>query len=879
MTDVRIDQQEHGYRNGHQLLGASLRLPSEDQDTVDRLSDMAGSVRPGEVFEPYLTGYPLLSGTHYVLARTWQDREAPRAGCVLTRSLLVPMSYWESFANISQLTALLVPVDRDTKLASTSPADVRGILPKVEDARTVELVEALFLEKRQPIVFFETPEAEAIFTRLLSALWPGLRRNFAGCTFSLAPRKIEGRLFDLLFVPKSARSRFNDWTGRRIDVSSPGSPRHRWSNATAQQIFQSDNPRLVDRDVLGTLREDDRGDESALRLSLLWNELVAKAASTPSAVLGLLDILNATPGGTVQSVASLHPLLKNSIELAAEKLSTDEAWLFFSALLTKMSDKNAIPDEIATVLHHRAVGLARKLPGKALDFFESASYGPRDLPPQLIGAIGDGLDGQELDQADRLELLPAELLTALAARSVLFSRSVFALTKNLGPSWIHKLQGLLASADPALRRALRPIAGSYFIDAALTPLIRPLLDGASDAELTKFAVDVGRACRFAIPEFDQPITDAARDEGSLNALRNAVYACDSGPGSDRFLLSSLRLDVADVVWFHDLQDEERASRLFVALISAASERQVFAAQRDALTRDRMLALLSRNLQNGALGIARILRLGEVDRDRALDLGREILPNLPADASIDLLDNLLARALADAPPHDARVPFFLEEAVGKIGTRHLIHLATDNRASPSRIAQNVALIEGGSETLRSTISYHIDILSERLAYRCGENLGEPAYDAWARLIEQCSSSEAKFKACSTALSFALKSPLLPVSSLIVASFPTIYAELLRSKEGDQYTIPAFVLLPLSFFVDWDRARSAQRDLIETFVRSNWPPHRLLLASLDAGIADSTLDQLRRTGRGRAYIREMDAELPRLSANERHRMHIALSEFRS
>jgi hypothetical protein len=283
MTGTRIDQQQHGYRNGHQLLSASLRLAREDQDTVDRLSDMSGPLRPGETFSPYLTTYPLPSGSFYVLARTWQDLAAPRAGCVLTRSLLVPTTMWEGIDRIDRLFSLLTPIEPGERATALEVGETEARLPTVEDPRMIELVEALFLENRQPIVIFDVTEAEIITLRLLTAFWPSFRRNFSVCTFALASRKIGDRDFDLMFAPKSARTRFSDWSGRRIDMG--GKARHRWSSLTAAHIFQAEHPSLVAHDTLGMLKSDTRGDESVLRLSLLWNELSEKAPSTPTAVL------------------------------------------------------------------------------------------------------------------------------------------------------------------------------------------------------------------------------------------------------------------------------------------------------------------------------------------------------------------------------------------------------------------------------------------------------------------------------------------------------------------------------------------------------------------------------------------------------------------
>ena len=96
MSAVRIEKQVHGYRRGHQLLAGTVTLAERDRDAVGRLSDLEGPLRPGELFDPYLTAYPLPSQEYYVIARTFQDLEAERSGCVLTNSVLIPMEGWEN---------------------------------------------------------------------------------------------------------------------------------------------------------------------------------------------------------------------------------------------------------------------------------------------------------------------------------------------------------------------------------------------------------------------------------------------------------------------------------------------------------------------------------------------------------------------------------------------------------------------------------------------------------------------------------------------------------------------------------------------------------------------------------------------------------------
>ena len=248
---IAIEQQLHGYRHGHELLSTSVRLSMRDQDLLDRLSDVAGPLGPGERFLPYLTCYPLPSGSHYVLARTWQDLAAPRAGCVRTRSLLIRMQDWMSLV---EPVALAEAASVGGPSGSTETISILQMpgkrLPPVEGVGT-ELLEALFLEERMPVAVFGAEMPEVIALRLLTAIWPSYRRNFTLSTFCNSPRSIAKKSFDLVFAPVEARSRFSDWKGRRIDGRRSSIARHRWSASIVDRVFQAQNPSLRGLDVLG----------------------------------------------------------------------------------------------------------------------------------------------------------------------------------------------------------------------------------------------------------------------------------------------------------------------------------------------------------------------------------------------------------------------------------------------------------------------------------------------------------------------------------------------------------------------------------------------------------------------------------------------------
>ena len=152
-----IEQQLHGYQHGHELLSGTIRLPARDQDLIDRLSDVAGPLAPGERFAPYLTGYPLPSESHYVLARTWHDREAPRAGCVRTRSLIIPMTQWMSEVDPATLAAVANEVGPTVpcKRLSVDASAIRPLPPV--DGPGMELLEAIFLEDSPAVAVFGAP--------------------------------------------------------------------------------------------------------------------------------------------------------------------------------------------------------------------------------------------------------------------------------------------------------------------------------------------------------------------------------------------------------------------------------------------------------------------------------------------------------------------------------------------------------------------------------------------------------------------------------------------------------------------------------------------------------------------------------------------------
>lgn len=95
-------------------------------------------------------------------------------------------------------------------------------------------------------------------------------------------------------APKDARAKFADWNGRRVDGRSIQGGEHRWTDTIVSGVFDQPFPKLLSANEIGLVGggDQDIDNAAAFRIALLWDELVAKLHTTPTAALGLLDIAN-----------------------------------------------------------------------------------------------------------------------------------------------------------------------------------------------------------------------------------------------------------------------------------------------------------------------------------------------------------------------------------------------------------------------------------------------------------------------------------------------------------------------------------------------------------------------------------------------------------
>lgn len=819
-----LDQQLHGYRHGHELLSTSTSLPKSDQTLIDRLSDIAGSLSPGEKFPPYLTFYALPSGSHYVIARTWQDLDAPRAGCVRTRSLLVSMSDWVDVQDIEML------VEAATTAGPIAPAEslvldasIAKPLPPVEKSTSMELLEAIFLEDREPIVVFDSEYPELITARLLSAFWPGMRRTFCVSTFARSPRMIQKRSFDLVFAPKDARSRFGDWKGRRIDGRKAGNGRHRWSEAIAQRVFVSPTPSLLLLDALGEMSLDAKGSESALRISLLWEELHSKLATSPNAALGLIDIANTRPTLDIKTVHALELVISDSAQLAAATMPTMEAWRFLAAMTDKLRDLN-IAESVVASIRGTAVNLAAAKPTDAIQGLpEILGAGQRAF---LLSAVGDGVArvlnphvSSQLSNLDEQTLLELVLASPLMIENVLTHfPGLFSLLRVAieGTGEVKRIE--------AGRRMLEFLVDERHVD--LARVVFAGLDGPALVDEVKYLHEVNG---LESPGLRELIVTYAGQKKCASLVRSAAAELGEGNEASALVDALVNPNADDLGWLLSAQQLGATRRLamIASLVHSANRDQLRSMLSDENLLGDTLNLLLGDAPTTYEALFRIVINAHLPPETLVELSVQIIPYLDARISAEVADRalrvLLPRDFGDSILNSLGI--LLNAAGPQLNVAQAFRMGAQRGVSGTVASRNLVAFNSTHSQLRKRFVDAVHAMAMALVDRSRIDISLQASDAAAQLLwaayEQ--NEQENLKASAVLLPALMRATHDQISPLIAAAFPPVYHELRQENVPD---FMSFVFI----FLDWDKCKSARRTLIDAFMNSDWRAIDIALAAV-------------------------------------------------
>ncbi|NTE89424.1 hypothetical protein G6L72_22930 [Agrobacterium rubi] len=757
------------------------------------------------------------------------------------------MEDWANGIDVVELASSLFRDGAISQARTFSLLNEKSSLPTVEPSQTIELLEAIFLEERKPVVVFDAEQPEAITVRLLIAFWPSFRRNFAVTTFALSPRSISGRSFDLIFSSKDARSRFSDWEGRKIDVKKEANPRHRWTVQIAERVFGAEWPSLVKVDALGELTSG--GGEADLRVSLLWNELHAKLQSSPNAALGLLDIANSRSKRNLDAIRTLEPALADAARRAVVQFSPTDAWRFLYALTEKLREFR-LNLSAAKVIRAAAINLAAGNPDEALANIPVVSSGKgRQL---LLGAIGEGLSKIRLEELGRAlaKLPPSELLHLLINSASLTEATLPRLPEFSEPLASEIEYSTAAVQQQARRHLLRYLTSDEH--APLAKVLFPLLD---EQDLLNEAKWLAQINGYASEELAGLLIDRAAQLEQINALRDFISEVEPGPGVDSLLSKLVGPSKEGLAWLvgRPELENERKARLISGILSELNWDQLrsIAAYEAAPKLLQLLAL------EPALNIGLIDTLVRESKQNNEDVILAILKTIPH-ASGDIETRLSRRTVEALLPQEwpdrrAIVQTLLAQIGPKIDISNIIRVGLAKTVPGNIAAANIEIFNCTPPDTRIRFLKSVEEFCRALTARGTIDYGNDGSEhAAAILWDAAIVNPAGFvKASSLLLPFLMKSVDEPAGPLIAAAFPPVYQELKKADEAPDF-------LRFFLFVDWDKCKVARRDLVDQFLISNWRGTDIALAASRAGDVARILRRIKKMG-GSTEIMQVEESL--------------------
>lgn len=869
-VSINIDQQFHGYRRGHQLLSSSCDVSREDQEVITYLSDLSGSLEPGQLFEPYITGYSVPSCGYYVIAKTWQDSDVNRSGCVFTRSFLIKMDHWFEVKNVARLVKELgstIKPEIDNKKYIFD--DLRLPIDPIDSLHIIDLAQLLFLQNEYPVVYYDSNQAEEIVTRAIQFDDSNFRQRLSFCTYSLAPRSINGVPLTLQFAPKVSRSKFSKWPGRVVG-DAPDSALMDTNpelHALAKAAFLSSEPNFYLVDRSGLFTENTVNENVSIRIVVLWNRMLRESNNKPTAFLGLLDIASTMGALKARAHIIIEPLVADWISMQTIDITQNESIDIFSSLLTKIRHSRSeiwknlqLGEVISMFFKQNPNATINKL---VIDLEKSDWY--FDI---IVNAIVHSLakvDRNEFhatpfhDIPDFFiyELVLRDQLTAtILAESEIFNGS------EAANSFSHFCDTLSGTATVALvknifsalwRKEQFPILDEslkYASDANIPDLIHRLY-----SNYRPIAKDIDSKLlshSLVINNLEYILISLLRSTLSREALRFLISAIYSMPSSFDILLKDSKYSQDNLISIiHILLTNKNTSRLLDVL----------------------------EYENNDVVAARIAkRISDVSRPTAMELLAKI--RKPSDTSLQVAFSCVGSLSSD---HTTVASFqalrFALQIDSKLATECLDKLCLDrlthDQISELRFIRNeysTHVIERNILFLANQLSNNSDVSftnSKSVVTKLiGHGLDKFTPSLWKSmrsLLENISeSSRVEYEeAASSVLAAALNISNVDVSELIEISFPIVHQSLKRKKTKSPLFLP-FIN------TDWDKCKTAREELIRVYMNSKMPVSSLVNIAYSTDEMYSFFDIIKRRKGGKKYLKKIELSADMLPKRVRKEM---------
>ena len=799
------------------------------------------------------------------MARTEQDTSAPRAGCVMTKTLLVPIEFWATQANPRSIASLLERPFSHIAIHVPYPSRPHT-LHELSDPVLNELVEALFLERRRPIAVFGSMQAYEIVLRLLTAFFPAMRRSFSMCTFVLSPRTLAGQPFDLVFAPLSVRARFSEWNGRLVNGARHEEiGRHRWTSILTDRIFSSPNPHLANPTTLRVLaRPVELEHEAFVRIALRWEELWKKAALSPTAVLGLIDIANlgVTRDGEWEL---LEPVIVRCISTAALLLELARAWEFLDVLLNKIEGK-PYTEVIGQAIWSAGAKLTQQDWHKALNWIRDEPKICSRHKTELARAVASELAKNAFPQFTRaLASIRADRLLQLALlQETLLDRLFSRTDPRADAAVIRKITTAVSNLSVGARRTNMARLLQRICSDEHSRLLAEVLVDATGPELVSAVISVwgSRECRTR--SIGEVLYGAALANDCRSEVRSAFARIGADSETNHCIEQLLVLDSEDVSWLLTSPDIA-AQRL--TLLRRMVEKASTAALKGAFQPRELvgfaLEVLLVDLKKTARAAARLVILRGVSSDEHVDIGLRILRYAMGKTRIELAQSMVRYVIT----HATSEPGYLSERVMEEVVHDIdfsVFRSTGLRLTcdGQQVGRTLVLLKRTRSLLGGLVERHTKDIVRLVAKRQQFDLQTDGARALASLIEETKGGDRRthVEVCSIALPFAMASRRRSASQIVVVTFPVVYNELRSGRE-------VFRLGGFFDFLDWDRCKVARKALVRAFISSDWPPADLGVTAFRSCDVEKILKRVQKTSGAGSYLRRIEAGVKLLEDESR------------
>ena len=215
MDTIKIEKAIFGQVNQ----GHGLRYYSSNKEFFNKASpflDLPDVIPPRVNPFPYLSGFPLEN--YYVIARTFLDVNASRAGMVIVYALAIPLEEIVYLNEIDQLIDFIPnePSNESDFLTQTLVFDTSKNINIINRFLNGQLAELLVNRRKGPIVHVGLLDFKESIVSIWRLFWPNMRKNFI-FRLSLNPRDcIEPTLPNLVCIPEPLIARWNQ-DYKRID--------------------------------------------------------------------------------------------------------------------------------------------------------------------------------------------------------------------------------------------------------------------------------------------------------------------------------------------------------------------------------------------------------------------------------------------------------------------------------------------------------------------------------------------------------------------------------------------------------------------------------------------------------------------------------------